>query len=188
MMVVIAMVALLVAMSTFSVGGALAAQQLASSSNRFTNELAFAAQLAARENRLVGVRFLKRPQDAGAPGVTYFQAWQLMVPDRISGKWKPAGEIQLLEKSAVMMEGATWSTLLARPSLVPASTVDDPDTTPPLFAFKPEGGTTLPRGATDPKWCITLALAKDVEQTPDALPANYRTLVLNAHTGAVVLY
>ena len=188
MMVVIAMVAMLVALSSFSIGSALSAQQLTSSSTRFTNELAYAAQLAGRENRLVGVRFLKKPQEVGAATVTYYQAWQLMVPDRITGKWKAFGEPNLLEKSTIMIEESTWSTVLARSPMVAASAVDDTDTTPPLFAFKPDGGTTLPRGASDPKWCVTLALATDFERAPDALPANYRTLVLNPHTGAVVLY
>lgn len=188
-MVVIAMVALLVALSSFSIGSALSAQQLTSSSTRFTNELAYAAQLAARENRMVGVRFLRREQEVGgATRPSYFQGWQLMVPDRTTGKWRPFGEVNLLEKSTIMLEQEAWSSLLARSPLVGSSAVEDVDTTPPVFAFKPEGGTTLPRGATDPRWCVTLALATDWERTPDALPANYRTLVLNASTGAVVLY
>ncbi|WP_265595176.1 Verru_Chthon cassette protein D [Verrucomicrobium sp. BvORR106] len=188
MMVVIAMVAMLVALSSFSIGSALSAQQLTSSSARFTNELAYAAQLAARENRMVGVRFLRREQEGGGEGQSYFQGWQLMVPDRATGKWRPFGEVNLLEKSTIMIEQESWSNLLARTPLVKASAVDDVDTTPPVFAFKPEGGTTLPRGASDPRWCVTLALATDWERAPDALPANYRTLVLNASTGAVVLY
>ncbi len=186
-MVVIAMVAMLVALSSFSIGSALSAQQLTSSSARFTNELAYAAQLAARENRMVGVRFLRREQEVGG-GKSYFQGWQLMVPDRTTGKWRPFGEVNLLEKSTIMLGQEAWSTLLARSPLVNASAVDDVDTTPPVFAFKPEGGTTLPRGASVPKWCVTLALATDWERSPDALPSNYRTLVLNASTGAVVLY
>lgn len=188
MMVVIAMVAMLVALSSFSIGGALSAQQLTSSSNRFTNELAFAAQLAARENRLVGVRFLKRAPEGDITATSYYQGWQLMVPDRVTGKWKAFGETNLLEKSTIMIEQGEWSTLLAQSPLVAASAVDDVDTTPPTFAFKPDGGTTLPRGGTDPKWCVTLALASDWERVPDTLPANYRTLVLNPFTGAVVLY
>lgn len=186
-MVVIAMVAMLVALSSFSIGGALSAQQLSSSATRFTNELAFAAQLAARENRMVGVRFLKREPEGGL-GTARYQGWQLMVPDRATGKWRPFGETNLLEKSTIMVEEESVSTLLLRDPMVEPSTVDDVDTTPPVFAFKPEGGTTLPRGANDPRWCITLALATDVERAGSDLPPNFRTLVINAHTGAVVLY
>nr|WP_232289596.1 Verru_Chthon cassette protein D [Verrucomicrobium spinosum] len=61
------------------------------------------------------------------------------------------------------------------------------DPTPPLFAFKPEGGTTLPRASAG-QWCITLALAADEERTNKFLPANFRTLVLNPHTGSAVMY
>ncbi|WP_172682516.1 Verru_Chthon cassette protein D [Verrucomicrobium spinosum] len=188
MMVVIALVAMLVALASFSIGGALSAQQLTSSANRFTNELAFAAQLATRENRMVGVRFLKRAPEVGGTGVSYYQAWQLMVQDRVTGKWKAFSESNLLERSTIMVENSLWSTLLTRPPLVAAAAVDDADTTPPLFAFKPEGGTTLPRGTSDPKWCVTLALATDLEKAPAVLPANFRTLVLNPHTGSLVLY
>jgi uncharacterized protein (TIGR02596 family) len=66
--------------------------------------------------------------------------------------------------------------------------VEDENTTPPLFAFKPDGGTTLPKVSTAPKWCVTLALASDLNRTPGQLPANFRTLVLNPHTGALTEY
>lgn len=192
MMVVMALIALLMAVSSMSVGGMLAAQQLTSSSNRFTHELAFAAQLAARENRMVGVRFLRRQVEPGPDAPLRYQGWQLMLPDRITGKWRPYGEVNLLDSSTIMVENNDWSNLLSRSALVGEDAVEDADKTPPVFAFKPEGGTTLPRGPAEPKWCVTLALAKDVAKPgatePTTLPDNYRTLVINAHTGAVVLY
>jgi uncharacterized protein (TIGR02596 family) len=192
MLVVITLIAMMVAVSSLSIGGMLTAQQLTSSANRFTNELAYAAQLAVKENRLVGVRFLRRPIAAVPDGVQKYQGWQLMVPDRNTGKWRPYGEVNYLENATVMLEQDAWSTLLVRSPLVEESAVEDLDKTPPVFAFKPEGGTTLPRGASDPRWCVTLVLVKDLPQadlsTPETLPANYRTVVLNPHTGAVVLY
>ncbi len=115
-----------------------------------------------------------------------------MLPDRTTGKWRPYGEVNLLDNSTIMVESSEWSNILSRSSMVGEDAVEDAVKTPPVFAFKPEGGTTLPRGETDPTWCITFALEKDVaksaEADPMTLPDNYRTLVINAHTGAVVLY
>jgi uncharacterized protein (TIGR02596 family) len=192
MMVVMALISLLMVVSSMSVGGMLAAQQLTSSSNRFTNEMAYAAQLAVRENRMVGVRFLRRQVAPGLEAPLLYQGWQLMLPDRTTGKWRPYGEVNLLDNSTIMVENSAWSNILSRSSMVGEDAVEDVVKTPPVFAFKPEGGTTLPRGETDPKWCVTFALEKDVvkagETDPTTLPDNYRTLVINAHTGAVVLY
>nr|WP_256200009.1 Verru_Chthon cassette protein D [Verrucomicrobium spinosum] len=74
MLVVVALISLLMVISSMSVGGMLAAQQLTSSSNRFTNEMAYAAQLAVRENRMVGVRFLRRQVAPGPEAPLLHQA------------------------------------------------------------------------------------------------------------------
>lgn len=192
LMVVVAIMSMLLVVSSMSVGGMLAAQQLTSSANRFVNEMAFAAQLSVRENRMVGVRFLKRQVEPGEGVPLRYQGWQLMLPDRTTGKWRPHGEVNFLDNSTVMMDNSDWSTLLSRTPLVGEDAVEDEVKTPPVFAFKPEGGTTLPRGEADPRWCVTMALVRDVADAdptaPATLPANYRTVLLNAHTGAVVLY
>ncbi|MCF7786512.1 MAG: Verru_Chthon cassette protein D [Prosthecobacter sp.] len=188
MVMVIAIMAILITLATHSIGSMLASQQLGSSFTRFSNELALASRLAAKENRLVGIRFLKRAEEGAPAEQTQYRAWQFLVPDRTTGKWRPLGKAHLLDASTVMMEHGIYSTLLNHAPLVTAAAVDDADTTPPLFAFKPEGGTTLPRSSTAPKWCVTLALSSDLRRAPDQLPANHRTLVLNAHTGAITEY
>ncbi|RBP38149.1 uncharacterized protein (TIGR02596 family) [Roseimicrobium gellanilyticum] len=180
--------AILLTLATTSVSHVIAAQQLSSSTMRFSNDLAYAAQLAARENRLVGIRFLKLPDESDPGAAEEYRAWQLLAPDRTTGKWRPLGEAYRLDPSTVMMTHDIYSTLLHVTSLANPGDVDDEDTTPPLFAFKPNGGTTLPKFASAPKWCVTLALSGDVERTPGRLPANFRTLVLNAHTGAIAEY
>lgn len=188
LVLVVAIMGILITLATFSIGSMLASQQLGSSSTRFSNDLALASRLAAKENRLVGIRFLKRAEEGAPAAQTQYRAWQLLAPDRMTGKWRPLGKAHLLDASTVMMEHDTYSTLLDQSPLVTAAAVDDADTTPPLFAFKPEGGTTLRRDATAPKWCVTLALFSDLRRAPDRLPANHRTIVLNAHTGAVTEY
>jgi uncharacterized protein (TIGR02596 family) len=188
LVMVIAIMGILMTLATFSLGTMLASQQLGSSSTRFSNELALASRLAAKENRLVGIRFLKRAEEGDPSAPTQYRAWQLLAPDRTTGKWRALGEAHRLDASTVMMEHDAYSTLLGQAPLVTAAAVDDADTTPPFFAFKPEGGTTLPRSSTAPKWCVTLALSSDLRRAPDQLPANHRTIVLNAHTGAITEY
>lgn len=184
----VTIMAVLLTLATVSVGHVVAAQQLSSSTMRFTNELAYAAQLAARENRLIGVRFLKIGAEVDPSAAEQYRAWQLVAPDRTTGLWRPLGEPHRLDATTVMMAHDIYSTLLHVTPLATAGEVDDSDTTPPVFAFKPAGGTTLPKATTAPKWCVTLALAADLERTPGRLPANFRTLVLNAHTGAITEY
>lgn len=187
-MLVVTIMGILLVLASVSVGHVVAAQQLTSSTMRFTNELSYAAQLAARENRLIGIRFLKLPDESDLDAAKQYRAWQLLAPDRTTGKWRPLGEAHRLDPSTVMMANDIYSTLLHVTALASPDDVDDEDTTPPLFAFKPEGGTTLPKVTSAPKWCVTLALAVDLERTPGSLPANFRTLVLNAHTGAITEY
>jgi uncharacterized protein (TIGR02596 family) len=185
---VITIMALLLTLATLSVGRVVAAQQLTSSTMRFVNELSYAAQLAAKENRLVGVRFLKLPDETDPSGAEEYRAWQLLAPDRTTGKWRVLGEPNRLDASTIMIEHDIYSTLLSASPLVGEEAVDDEITTPPIFAFKPEGGTTLSKSSTSPKWCVSLALESDLRQQPNQLPANHRTLVLNPHTGAIVEY
>lgn len=188
LMLVVTIMGILLVLASASVSHVVAGQQLSSSTMRFTNELAYAAQLAARENRLIGVRFLKLPDEFDPAAAKQYRAWQLLAPDRTTGKWRPLGEAHRLDPSTVMLGHDIYSTLLHETSFARPQDVDDEDTTPPLFAFKPDGGTTLPKVATAPKWCVTLALASDLERTPGRLPPNFRTLVLNAHTGAMTEY
>lgn len=185
---VVVIMAMLLALVSVSVNHVVAAQQLTSSSMRFTNELAYAAQLAPKENRLIGIRFLKLPDEADHSAAEEYRAWQLMAPDRTTGKWRPLDEPRRLDASTMMMDHDIYSTLLNVTPIASAGDVEDENTTPPLFAFKPEGGTTLPTVSTAPKWCVTLALVTDLHQTPGQLPANFRTIVLNAHTGAIAEY
>lgn len=188
LLLVVVIMAVLLTLVSVSVNHVVAAQQLTSSTMRFTNDLAYAAQLAAKENRLIGIRFLKLPDESDRTAADEYRAWQLMAPDRTTGKWRPLGEPHRLDASTVMMEHDVYSTLLYVTPLVIAKDVEDENTTPPLFAFKPEGGTTLPQVSTAPKWCVTLAVSSDLNRKPGQLPANFRTIVLNAHTGAITEY
>ncbi|MEZ0273428.1 MAG: Verru_Chthon cassette protein D [Roseimicrobium sp.] len=188
LLLVVTVMAILLTLASVSVSHVVAGQQLSSSTMRFTNDLAYAAQLASRENRLIGVRFLKLPEASDPESAQQYRAWQFLAPDRTTGKWRPLDEPHRLDASTIMMEHDIYSTMVHVTPLATAADVDDKDTTPPLFAFKPEGGTTLPKVTTAPKWCVTLALAADLERTPGILPANFRTLVLNAHTGAIIEY
>lgn len=188
LLLVVTIMAVLLTLASLSVSHVVAGQQLSSSTMRFTNDLAYAAQLASRENRLIGIRLLKLPEETDPEGPEQYRAWQFLAPDRTTGKWRPLDEPHRLDTSTVMMESDIYSTVMHVTPIATSDDVDDEDTTPPLFAFKPEGGTTLPKVITAPKWCITLALAADLERTPGRLPANFRTLVLNAHTGAITEY
>ncbi|TLD70448.1 type II secretion system protein GspH [Phragmitibacter flavus] len=186
LLVVIVIISLLFAMSTSTIGRSLEAQKLSASGARLINELAYAAQLAVKENRPVGMRFVQRADELDA-GSILTQGWQWLAPDRTTGEWKPLGEVNWLDASVMMIENNAFSTLVNLPPLA-MDVDDDEDNTSPLFAFTPQGSTTLIRGAGASIWSLTLALVEDVDKAPNSLPANHRTLVINPYTGSAVMY
>ncbi|MEZ0273602.1 MAG: Verru_Chthon cassette protein D [Roseimicrobium sp.] len=188
LLLVVTIMAALLTLASVSVSHVVAGQQLSSSTMRFTNDLAYGAQLAARENRLIGIRFVKLPDESDPDGAKQYRAWQFLARDRTTGKWRPLDAPHRLDPSTIMVERDIYSTLLHVTAIATPDEVDDEDTTPPIFAFKPEGGTTLPKVTTAPKWCVTLALASDLSRAPGQLPANFRTIVLNSHTAAITEY
>ena len=182
---VVVIISLLFATSTSTIGRSLEAQKLSASSARLINELAYAAQVAKKENRPVGMRFVKRTDEIDKE-LNRTQGWQWLAPDRTTGEWKPLGEVNWLDASVMMIENNRFSTLVNLPPLV--MDVDDVDDNPPLFAFTPQGSTTLTRGPGASIWSLTLALVEDVDKSPNGLPANHRTVVINPYTGAGVMY
>lgn len=178
LMVVITIVALLLTLSFSSFSGQVSSQKLYSSTTQIADAFAYAAQLAAQDSRTVHVVFHQRADILDPDGPKRYRAYQLMAENHATGKLEPLGESVALENGVILLDHPDYSTLLQAPRAT-----DEPCN----ISFKPDGGTTLPKDAAQ-HWCLTLALEADITRAPSALPPGSRTLVLNAHTGAVVVY
>lgn len=178
LMVVITIIALLLALSFSSFSGQVASQKLYAATTRLADAFAYAAQLAAQDNRTIHVVFQRRADIIDSKGAKPYRVYQLMAPHHDTGELKAIGEPIALDDGVILFEHPVYSTLLQTPHAR-----DESCSVP----FEADGGAALPKDAGQ-RWCLTLALEADVARAPDALPPGSRTLVLNAHTGAVVVY
>ena len=173
LVIVIAVMALLMTVGVGTFQRSMASQKLSTGTVLLANEFARVAQLAVKENRTIHVRFLRRAEQ----DVEGYRAWTLLAADRSTGVLEPLAEEQRLPTGVVFLDDDTHSNILHHVS-------EYGDDLP--LGFKPKGGTTLPVTA-DSRWCLTLVLENDLKDGVP-LPPNHRTLLINAHTGAVTAY
>lgn len=179
MLLVIVVAAILLLVTVPAVQSSLDSQKLQAATTRLAGDLSLAGQLAVTEGRTVLFQFRAPPGPEAPDSPDMLRGWQAGVADRISAAFQPTGEPVWLEDGLVFVMHGDFSSLLTRPRAAEE---------PCEIAFKPGGDTSLPRDAAQ-RWCITLALERDVQRLgPGTLPPHSRTLVLNAHTGAVTVY
>ena len=173
---VLTVVALLLGVSASTLTSSLQAQQLSASANRIAGELSALALQSVRENREIQIRLLRQESELGNDH--RLRALQAYSVDPTSGDTSPIGEVIPLESGIVVLEDESLSSLTKHQNSVAPEG---------FFTFHPAGGTDLPMDSTD-KWCMTLILERDESISGSGLPANFRTLVINAHTGAIRVY
>jgi uncharacterized protein (TIGR02596 family) len=181
--IVMAAVALLLTLGVSGFQGSMASQKLSTATVLLTNELARTSQVAVKENRTIHVRFLRRSEME----VEQYRGWIMLAANRTTGELEPLAEEQALPSGVVILNDGVFSNILQHVSVAGQDL---------HLGFTPEGGTTLSVAAGS-RWCLTLVLETDLARNSSdpvgqaastALPPNHRTLLVNAHTGAVTAY
>lgn len=171
-LIVVALVAILVTLSIQSLRGTIYAQRLGTAAAVLENDLRMAAVLAVKENRPIYLRFT----ETGQP--PHYRDWQLVAPDPATGTLQELHAPQKLPAGIVFLDHEEFSNILQlAPTAGPGL----------LFGFTRSGDTTLPKSA-DSRWCLTLVEEGKITPGAETPPKNYRSLVINAHTGSVSVY
>jgi len=188
LLVVVAIIALLLALGGLGIGPSMSAMQLSGAANNLSATLNHAALLARKENRPVQVRFYKY----GIPEspTPYYRAYQLAILDGITSSGgndlRLLTEVMPFPEGVVLAPNATHNTLAALGETPRSS--NDPvlqsNYTYSSFEIRPDGLTTLPK---DEPSVITLLQEAQMKDAA-ALPANYRSIVINAMNARAKVY
>jgi uncharacterized protein (TIGR02596 family) len=156
--------------------GPLQTQHLSGTATRLANELASASILAIKENKTLEVHFLA--EDSEFKGTPRIRACQIYAINPAIGKCEPFGERWLLDDGVVVLDDPVFSSLLSHKT---------PSDFEGGYALRPNGSTDLGKANTE-HWCITLVSECNLPLKGGVLPPDYRTLLISAHTAAVVVY
>lgn len=189
MLVVIAIAAILMAISGFAVQSSLQSQQLRSITRQLAADLDYAILLARKENRPVDVIFYKyEPDELGGPRA--IRAYQFGVLTGFSESGLP--QYRFLVETKRFPSGIVASTteqytsilnLSERPALVQQGSGVTEDHSIHSYQIRPDGSTTLDREA---QHTITLIYEKDL--STGTLPADYRTISIDPVTARPRVY
>ncbi|MFN0078456.1 MAG: Verru_Chthon cassette protein D [Prosthecobacter sp.] len=171
-LVVVTLVALLLTLSINSLSGAINAQRLSTAAALLENDLRMTAILAVKENRPIYLRFTQ----TGEP--PQYRGWQLVGPDPATGTLQELSTPQKLPEGVVFLDHEDFSNILQLDPIAGYGL---------FFGYTRSGDTTLPK-STGSRWCLTLAEEARIIPDAETPPKNYRTLVINAHTGSVAVY
>ncbi len=189
LLTVMVIVGILMAASGMALQGSLRSTQLTSASATLGNDLQLGVQLAVKENRPVELRIYKVP-DLEEGGEAQFRAYQFVAREPVSGATEELEQVRRLSGGVIIHPNAEYTTVLTVGERM--SVPGDPELGlegapyPYVgFQFRPDGSTTLPK---DGLWSMTVAFEREVESQGGGLPANYRSVTINAYTGAVRVY
>ena len=181
LIVVMTIISIMLTMAGFALRGTLESQRLSTSATRLAGDLASVGLKAVKENRTLEIRFLLEESDfKNDPRYRSYQVWAI---DPLTGTAAAVTEKLKFDNGIVCLQDATRSNLLQHetPSSVSAGKVYG-------YALLANGSTDLSKGTSD-RWCLTLVSERMLAKLPSGkLPADYRTLVINSHTGAVKVY
>lgn len=188
MLVVIAIIALLLAVTGLGIGSSISSMQLGAAANGLNANLNHAAMLARKENRPVQVRFYKfSTPESPSP---QFRSYQLAALNGISNTNEPIvellSEIYQLPSGVILAPNQEYNTLaqLQEENQTPTDPIIGSTYTYTSYEIRPNGLTTLPK--TTPS-VITLLL-EDQMTNSNSLPANYRSIVINTQNARAKVY
>ncbi|MFZ4594260.1 MAG: Verru_Chthon cassette protein D [Verrucomicrobiaceae bacterium] len=174
LVVVMAIASLLLSLSAIGLHGTILSQKLSAAATALENDLRMMALMAVKENRSIYLRLLPQPNEP-----SQYHGWKFIGANPATGQWEDLSGPHMLPHGIVFMNHPDYSNILQLNPVEPATGM--------FFGFTRSGETTLPKTA-DSRWCLTLAGAADIGKKPAELPTNARTLVINAHTGSVMVY
>lgn len=203
LLIVMAIVAMLLALVGTSFRSTMKTQTLSSMATRLGNDLSFAAQWAAKENRPLEVRFYQF-EDKLNPGVSLadspFKGYQFLYTDPTTGKKTPIQDMSKMEGNVIIIGNKTtvhpkpeeFTTICntANGGIKTFTAATDPDVGLGDykyfgFSIRPDGSTTLGRTG---KWSVTMVNDPPKGATADLPALDYRTVVINPFTTAVKIY
>jgi uncharacterized protein (TIGR02596 family) len=190
-MVVMALIAVLMALS-LNVSNAWKAQKLTAQARGLASECSQATLLAQRNNFPVEIRFYKMPDDMGTGSAEAIRAYQLVQltgyhPTTSKAIYKNLTEVKYFEDDIMLNENEQYTSIMKLP------VTTSPEDAIPLrgairnyisFMFLPNGTTTLTRS---PDAVFTFVKEQEVK-SPDTLPDNYRSMILQPVTCQTSVY
>lgn len=200
LLVVLAVMAILIALSIPAATGLLRGSRLTTSGQSLASQLSLAQQFARSQNCLVDFRIyqLPDPTTPSATTPTVYRAFQSFSISPDGATFTPITKIVYLPTPICIVNNTTYSSLLnpgtagSPPFFTTGNSTGAPLGTYPAsaynyidFHFKPDGKTDL--NPISPQWFLSLASLPI--QSAAGLPAvNFVTLQINATTGQVATY
>ncbi len=194
-MVVLAVIAVLAALTAPAISSVLRGTQLTNGSQMLSDQINLARQTALSSNHNVEVRFYQfadsnvSGEQASSPATGKYRAMQAFeMLD--SGAALPLGKAQRMPASIIIDSGAQLSTLLSN-SQQKAWTAFDPQVSLPAigtsyncraFQFLPDGSTNLSPPASH--WFLTLHSMNNGDALTSA-PANFFSILVDASNGHI---
>ena len=154
-------------------------QRMGVSLTQLNSDLAYAAQMALRDNKTVFVTFLREEDESVPESSEQYRAWRFTTYDVATKKYIPIDIVHRLPMGIVITRQKVFSSALAQ---------EDPDHDTVSIGFRTDGSTTLPKDSkTD--WSLTLVLERDLPEIQrGTLPKTSHTLLINPHTGSIAAY
>jgi uncharacterized protein (TIGR02596 family) len=200
LLVVLAIMAILGALTVPSLISTLTGSALTQSGQKVINDLSFARQTALTRNRMVEIRFYQfakagMPGEvAGSPSTGQCRAMQTFIYDSAGTTASSVTPVRYLPDTVIMDSNNALSTLLGATQTKSTWTVTDPQIQLPnigtaynacYFDYRPDGSTNLNPIGT--QWFVTLH-SFSAGNNLTALPKNFVMLQVDALNGHVQTY
>ncbi len=184
MLVVIAIMAVLMALSLPSFTSISESNNLSIGGQLLSDQIRLGTQIASAQNQILEVRLIKRASIPGAPP-TYcaLQLWTTAS----TGTMVPAGKITFLPQNIAISENAAFSPLLSLPNLGTGTLPGGSPANSPYVSFKIHPcGYFEPVTAKDAQLYVTLVQKRF--SAAASLPANYVMVQISPYTCSPTLY
>ncbi len=184
MLLVIAVVTILIALSAKGLRSTWRSQQNYASASALLQAFSLAKSTAVRYSKPVQVRIYRFEDGDLTSKEAQFRAYQVVgVHASVSGDaFSQVSELQKFEGTTVMSKFAKYSSIVSGNTRLPS----DDTYSYVAVEFRPDGSTNLETNPAQP-WTITL-LSDFGSEDEGKLPKDARTLVISPDTGAVSLY
>ncbi len=164
-------------------------QQVLASATRLAQDLQLARSLAMKRGQPVELRLYSNQDLSLTTRDPQYKTWQIVGYDPREERITKLGEVQRFDSTVILSRFATLSSVTSTerplditrdpvPSLLPTRVC--------IIEFRPDGSTSLD---PDPGqvWTLTLLTDEFADETHN-LPPDFRTLVITAENGNVVVY
>ena len=188
MFVTITILVVLLAIAT-SMSNSWRSQQVLAAATRLAQDLQLARSLAMKRGHPVELRLYSNQDYSLTTPTPQYKTWQIVGYDSREERITKLGELQRFDSTVIMSRFATLSSVTTNER--PLDLTRDPapsflPTRVSIIEFRPDGSTSQD---PDPGqvWTITLLTDGFADETHN-LPPDFRTLVITAENGNVIVY